>query len=255
MILNYDNYGTGGKVVVLLHGMAGSSQYWKPVIPYLTKDCRIIAIDLLGFGHSPKPKNVNYDYSVHLQSILETLDSLGIKGPVTLAGHSMGALLALRLATVYPGRIHKLVLIAMPIYSSRQAAHQAITNCSAVKELAYYGWTSHVLCSTWCRALRPLSRRLAPLYLSTLTKEAARDSVLHTWQSYSQSLHHIIENQTVGQDLVNATVPTTILHGDQDKDCLTDSLEPLPKHVTVCTMPGDHQIINTHSKRIARYLQ
>jgi pimeloyl-ACP methyl ester carboxylesterase len=44
-----------GEVVVLLHGVAGSSQTWRPIIPQLAKRHRVIAPDLLGHG-PPNPE-------------------------------------------------------------------------------------------------------------------------------------------------------------------------------------------------------
>jgi hypothetical protein len=50
-----------GEVVVLIHGMAGSSETWEAVLPRLARNYRVIAPDLLGHGHSDKPRT---DYSL-----------------------------------------------------------------------------------------------------------------------------------------------------------------------------------------------
>ncbi|HUP26406.1 MAG TPA: alpha/beta hydrolase [Candidatus Limnocylindrales bacterium] len=252
MVLNYEDHGSG-PVIVFIHGMAGSLRYWSPFMSYVATGHRTIAIDLLGFGHSPMPTDVVYDYQTHIGSILETLDHVGIKEPVLLIGHSMGGLIALRLAALHPARVKGLVLIAMPIYSDELTAHNAITGTSRLKELAYYGFTSKLLCNVWCRFLRPLSGRLAPKYLRHLTYEAARDSVLHTWQSYAQSLHNVIELQDVLNDIAIVNVPIIMVYGDHDvpADLHPKELLSHHKHLQIQVLQGTHQILNEHSQQIA----
>lgn len=50
-----------GDVLLLIHGMAGSSATWQAIIPLLSKKYRVIAPDLLGHGMSAKPRG---DYSL-----------------------------------------------------------------------------------------------------------------------------------------------------------------------------------------------
>ena len=47
---------SGGPVLVLLHGLASSSQTWAPVLPLLGRVAHVIAPDLLGHGQSAKPR-------------------------------------------------------------------------------------------------------------------------------------------------------------------------------------------------------
>lgn len=251
MVLNYKDYGGNGGVIVLLHGMAGSLRYWDNFSPYISKGHRLIAIDLLGFGHSPMPKNVTYDYPTHMESIRQTLDHIGITEPFILVGHSMGGLIALRYAAEHPAAVSRLVVIGMPIYGSPRAARYGITHGSKLKELAYYGNTSRLLCTLWCRFLRPLSSRLAPFYLPGLSRDSARDSVLHTWQSYAQSLHYILESQTVGRDLANLTIPVVMIYGDRDiPEALVGAVAD-HKHVKIYIFHGTHQIIYEQPQKIA----
>lgn len=255
MLLYHTDQGEG-EPVVLLHGMAGSGRYWDTFIPYLGNKNRIINIDLLGYGRSPMPGDDPYTYESHLRSIIETLDHLKMTRPVILVGHSMGALLALRLATLYPERVTKLVLIGMPIYSDAEHARNAITKSRLRNKLTFYGPTSHVLCITWCRILRPVSKRIAPYYLKYLPKTAAEDSVLHTWQSYSRSLANIVENQQVGQDITRISVPTILIYGSNDlpegfkEFSATKAFQNIDTHV----LPGGHQIVYEHPREIVGYI-
>lgn len=251
MLLHYTNQGQG-KPIVFLHGMAGSGRYWNSFLPFVASGHHIITIDLAGFGKSPKPKNVTYNYAYHVQCILETLDHIDLPRPFALVGHSMGSLIALRLAATNPEAVESLLLIAMPIYIDPRQAKRHITSCSKLKELAYYGVTSRLLCTMWCSMLRPISSRLAPYYLPHLSRDAAQDSVKHTWQSYSQSLHNIIENQNVQKDLDNLKYPATLIYGDTDIPPGLNSVKS--NNMNIQILRGTHQIIHEQSEAIGRLI-
>jgi pimeloyl-ACP methyl ester carboxylesterase len=53
--VSYRGGGTG-PVVVLIHGMAGSSETWEPVLDRLAEHCTVVAPDLLGHGDSDQPR-------------------------------------------------------------------------------------------------------------------------------------------------------------------------------------------------------
>lgn len=256
MLLHYIDSNSEGETIVLLHGMSGSARYWQNFTPYLPKSRRIVALDLLGFGLSPKPKNIIYNYETHLESIIQTLKHIGVCMPLTLVGHSMGGLLALRLAAKHPDLVKKLVLIAAPIYETPHQAHLAITQSSKLKELAYYGFSSRILCNTWCRFLRPISTRLAPIYLPHLSELAAKDSVLHTWQSYSQSMENVIENQSVSLDISAYNKPVILVYGSADSLFSRDGLKNITdgKVVKLHIFRGNHQIIDQHPLEIANII-
>lgn len=240
MILNYQDNGSG-KPIVLLHGMAASLRYWGVYIEDLAKTNRVIAIDLMGFGKSPNSNS--YKPRSHADAIKETLDSLGVSQPITLLGHSMGALIALKFAVLYPKLVSKLILANMPIYKDASEAKEDITQSKRLLKLTYYGPASHILCTTWCYALRPISKRLAPKYLPHLPKHIAEDSVMHTWRSYSESMEHVISNQHVHADLDKLTMPTTLIYGNKESAVVLanlKSLPALPGHVKVLLVEGTH---------------
>jgi pimeloyl-ACP methyl ester carboxylesterase len=99
-----------GEVLLLIHGMGGSSQTWRDVIPMLATKYRVIAPDLLGHGQSDKPRG---DYSVGSFAVLarDLLDGLGI-GEVTVVGHSLGGGIAMQFAHQHPQYCKGIVLIS-----------------------------------------------------------------------------------------------------------------------------------------------
>lgn len=254
MLLHYTDSGEGPPVV-LIHGMAASGRYWLTLQSYLKKK-RVISLDLLGYGRSPMPKNIVYNYDSHIKSIIETLDSINVNQPFTLVGHSMGALLALRLAVTYPTRVSKLIIVSMPVYKNAATARQMITSSKLLTRLAYYGPTSYALCTVWCKFMRPISRRVAPLYLRYLPKIVAEDSVYHTWQSYSQTMSNVIEDQHVLQDIAALTMTTKLVYGHSDLPAMLKGIDisSVSKNAKLVILQGSHQIVNEQPAELAELI-
>ena len=88
-----------GPTVVFLPGLGGTTRYWSSRVAALERRYRVVLVDLLGFGDSPRPW-ARYSVERHVQSLAEVLRPYG---RVTLVGHSLGALLSGMCATVLAG--------------------------------------------------------------------------------------------------------------------------------------------------------
>ena len=97
------------EVLLLLHGMAGSSQTWRSVIKPLSRRFRVIAPDLPGHGESTKPRS---DYSLGAFAVLlrDLLGELGVTR-ATIIGHSLGGGVAMQFAYQFPERTERLILV------------------------------------------------------------------------------------------------------------------------------------------------
>jgi pimeloyl-ACP methyl ester carboxylesterase len=97
------------RTVVLLHGRNFPSSYWEPTIKALTEaGYRVVAPDQIGFGKSSKP-GFAYSFDAMARATIALLDSLHVDR-FDLIGHSMGGMLAVRLARAYGSRIDHLIL-------------------------------------------------------------------------------------------------------------------------------------------------
>lgn len=240
-LLNYQKTGSG-PTVVFLHGMAGSLRYWTDYRDRLSSTHTVITLDLLGFGHSPKP-HIEYTADTHVIAILQTLDKIGVTD-FTLVGHSMGALIAVHLADKIPRRVTDLVLISVPIYTSPRQSRQRITLDRKRRKYAYYGLTSKVLCTTWCTLLRPISRRVAKYYIKNKPLYVSEDSVLHTWHSFSSSLFHVIEHQHFDRDIQLLNRPIVMLYGDDEDSVVLENAATIAKFNSTVAI---EILIGTHS--------
>ena len=102
---------SGGPVVVLQHGLAGSSATWLPVLPALGRCARVIAPDLLGHGQSAKPRDGDYSLGAHAAGVRDLLVVLGLDR-ATVIGHSFGGGVAMQFAYQFPELTERLVLVA-----------------------------------------------------------------------------------------------------------------------------------------------
>ncbi|HEV2705456.1 MAG TPA: alpha/beta hydrolase [Pyrinomonadaceae bacterium] len=100
-----------GRTVVLLHGKNFSAAYWAETIkPLLAEGYRVVAPDQIGFGKSSKPASYQFSFQALAANTRSLLDSLRV-GKFVLVGHSMGGMLAVRMALMYPERVERLVLV------------------------------------------------------------------------------------------------------------------------------------------------
>jgi pimeloyl-ACP methyl ester carboxylesterase len=98
-----------GPVVLLVHGMAGSSATWTHVMPALARRFTVVAPDLLGHGESAKPRS-EYSLGTHANSLRDLLNALG-HDRATLVGQSLGGGVVMQLAYQFPERCERLVLV------------------------------------------------------------------------------------------------------------------------------------------------
>lgn len=101
--------GDGDEVLLLIHGMAGSAQTWRAVLPQLAKKYRVIAPDLLGHGQSSKPRT-DYSLGAFAVGLRDLLDELGVRS-ATVVGHSLGGGVAMQFLYQHPEYCRRLVLI------------------------------------------------------------------------------------------------------------------------------------------------
>jgi len=101
--------GGDGPVLLLLHGIAGSSRTWIPAMELLQADYTVVAPDFVGHGHSAKPAG---DYSLGnfanwMRDLLVVLDI----ERATVIGQSFGGGVAMQFAYQFPDRCERLVLV------------------------------------------------------------------------------------------------------------------------------------------------
>lgn len=106
----YIDEGRGEKTLILVHGLASNAGFWRYVIPELSSQYRVIAVDLPGYGKSSKG---DYPYGMrwYADQLMVLMDELDIAEAV-LVGHSMGGQISMHASLRHPERVQALVLAA-----------------------------------------------------------------------------------------------------------------------------------------------
>ena len=107
---NIDYFKKGKDTLVLIHGLGADKDTWLQLAKYLTKNYRIIALDLPGHGLSTQDFSINYSVEVQAQCINELLRTLKIQ-QVHMIGSSMGGAIATKLTYMHPEIVSSLILI------------------------------------------------------------------------------------------------------------------------------------------------
>jgi len=221
-VLHYREIGTRGPLVAFLPGVGGTTRYFETRVGPMGASHRILLLDLLGYGRSPKPWR-RYTVDRHVAALRTVL---GPRGPMTLVGHSFGAVAALAYAARYPTDVTGLVLLAMPCFGGLE---QALTYYRGRRTPDAWIMTNLVLGAITCVITRRLLGHLLPRLLRDLPREVAEDLVLHTWLSSLSTIWDGVYRYDPRRDAdrLPPAVPVLVLHGDRDTTAPLDGVRRL----------------------------
>lgn len=229
--LHVESRGYGPETLVFIPGLGGTTRYWAARVDSLENRYRIVLVDLLGFGQSPKPWT-RYSVERHvleLRAVLKRFD------PVTLVGHSLGALLAFAYAARHPASVQNIVALGMPYFSSQGDAY---TYFRRGPMRGGFLATNIVLTMVTCILTRRVFGWLLPIVIRSVPREVAEDLVRHTWRSSTSSLWEVVYRYAVVDDLrrVPAAVGILFIHGDGDVIAPLSAIQRLVANYPQCSL-------------------
>jgi pimeloyl-ACP methyl ester carboxylesterase len=201
-----------GPALVFIPGLSGTTRYWRGRLGDLEKKYRILLIDPLGFGDSPKPWS-RYTVDSHVDALYQTLKN---EKQFALVGHSMGTLLSIAYAARHPEQVERLVLLSTPFFGGDAKAARRFFSSQPVP----LGWffSNMVLAAVICMITRRIFGRLMPYFRSDLPREVAADIVKHSWRSFTSSFWEVICNYDAKRDAdALGDLPVLCIHGDLDE--------------------------------------
>ncbi|MGC3995338.1 MAG: alpha/beta hydrolase [Propionicimonas sp.] len=203
-----------GPVVVLLHGINSTADDMRPLVALLTLDYRVIAPDLLGFGGSPKPLDIDYTTDEHVAVLAATLDDLDLPGRFLLLGYSLGGDIAARYAAHHPERVRRLFLLSTPFYLPPENYVKHRFGTSYVKAV-FWTWLWRVIGDQKQRNTPFYALAAGPLRGPVEEYIRAEELPIH-WEVMARTLQNTITATTLVDDLPKLTMPTTFALGVKD---------------------------------------
>ncbi|CAN6585769.1 unnamed protein product [Malus baccata var. baccata] len=274
----------GQEDVLFIHGFISSSAFWtETLFPNFSSAAkssfRLFAIDLLGFGRSPKPTDSMYTLREHLEMIERSVLEPNKVNSFHIVAHSLGCIIALALAVKYPSSIKSLTLLAPPYYPipKGEQATQYVMRRVAPRRVwpaiafgasiaCWYEHISRTICLLICK-----NHRFVEFLTKLVTRNRIRTFLLegffcHTHNAAWHTLHNIICG-TAGKmekylDAVrdNLKCDVNVFHGKDDElipvECSYSVQSKIPRARVVVIEKKDHiTVVVGRQKAFARELE
>jgi len=227
-----------GDPLILLHGFPEYWYGWRKQIPYFAEQgYRVIVPDQRGYNLSDKPESIDaYQIDILAGDVQQLIEVLGYER-VYLAGHDWGAAVAWQVATIYPERLHKLVILNVP-YPTILTDYLRQGYINQLFKSWYIGFFQIPLLPESILSAnnyRGLEQSLKSGNLNAFTAEdvkkykvawsqpGAVTAMLNWYRAAGRSLFNVFAQSTAG---VRITVPTLMLWGEQDIALSKDLAQP-----------------------------
>ena len=213
-----------GQTIVLLHGKNFNGYYWEQTAKeLLATGFRVIMPDQIGFGKSSKPNQYQFSFHQLADNTLTILDSLKIDRFILL-GHSMGGMLASRMAVMYPNRVEKLILenpIGLEDYK-RFSPYQPIEKQFAAElKNTYQSYKDYMLTYYYDGKWKPEYDKWLDLLAGWTI---GRDFRLTAWNAALTS--DMVYTQPVLYDFEQIQCPTLLIIGTRDRTAIGRNFAP-----------------------------
>lgn len=213
--IHYIEHGSkDAPVVLLVHGLGGSSEYWRQLLscPEMQK-YRLLAIDMLGFGRSDKPKDFDYSLEAQADAIREFLTLKGVD-KVTYVGHSMGGTVGMTLIQQQPSIVKKLVLVDSTI-SGDYFGNKTFNRISRWGE-----WKFRLVFPV----LKICAKKLTSSFFEAPSQQtinmaahAMRQSTYYSFHRSLKCLHRSVKEHQFLEDFKNLRIPHYYIFGTEDE--------------------------------------
>lgn len=248
------------RATVLLHGLVASGDTFGSAFDGFGARGFLVVPDLLGFGRSMDAQRSRFSLEDHLTALDDMLNVLGIsESRLTIAGHSLGALIALHWAARRSAQVTALTLWSAPLYRNAREAHVRLKQMGILEALfAHDTNLARISCQLMC-AVRPLARALAVAISPDLPVPISSKAVSHTWPAYRDGMEILYSDwwQPLRQ-LEKTRIPITLMAGARDPAQVPDRARELASEYSSLreiTVPGATHILPiTHGAFCAREL-
>lgn len=256
MKLSIETHGSG-QPIVLIHGMGSAATAWKPIIPTIAKQLKVITIDLPGHGRSALSPIQSMDAASLSQLVLKNLKEIGID-EFHLVGNSLGGWVCLEIAATNPSAVKSITALApaglwLTPFTSRYPGELALrVMASGVEKLApsllNYTWAKKIGFETVSPRWKDLSYEIC---LDATNAMATATGYFPAWDAL---LGKRFDKQ------IDSQIPITIIFGDSDhtlpaKTCQERSLAPAHAKWIILSQTGHAPMWDSPAEVLSEILE
>jgi len=244
-----------GEPVLLVHGITTYSFIWRRIIPLLSKDHDVIAVDLLGCGESDKPLNVSYAIKDHAERLYEFITKLGL-GKFHFVGHDLGGGMGQIFAVRHPERLSDLTLINTVAYDFWPVQPIIALRTPIVRQLLMASFdlgTFKLVVKKGIYHKERVTNELMDLFMRPMQTREGRKAFMHFAKCLDN--HNLME---IEDALRGLKIPVLIIRGDADPylgATISEKLHrEIPGNRLVRIPTGGHFVQEDEPERIAQEL-
>ena len=217
--LSYVEHGyASGVPVILLHGYTDSWKSFEKVLPLLPSNIHAFAISQRGHGNSSKPGN-GYD-SKSIAGDLAAFIMQKKLGPVIVAGHSWGGVVAQQFALDHPTLVKSIIIVSSAAaFNDNPGIPEFVQEIKNIQDSVSYQFVTEFQKST---IIKPIDS----IYFNELISES-RKVPLHVWKSVANGIMQV----DLVPGLHKIQVPVLIIWGDKDYICPKEDQEIFLKEI------------------------
>lgn len=219
--ITYDEYGSGDRALVLIHGLLMNRRMFAKLGPSLAdRGYRVICVDLLGHGRSDRPEDLRlYSMPLFSRQVLALLDHLELD-EAAVGGTSLGANVTLELVTRHPDRVRG-IFVEMPVLDNALAACAAIFT-PAILGLRFARPVFEVV--SWATRAIPRSAFMVDIGLDWVRQRPGPSSSVLEGLFFGETAPHREERQQIQKPTLIIGHPNDPLHPFSDSGMLADEI-------------------------------
>jgi pimeloyl-ACP methyl ester carboxylesterase len=221
--------GGKGEPLLLLHGFGANKDNFTFVARNLVPTCHVIVPDHIGFGESSRPAGADYSSAAQAKRLHQLMQSLGLS-KIHIGGSSMGGLIAMRYAVLYPGEVESMWLLApggiwsAPESELRRIIRETGENPLIAKNEDQFARTFDFVMSRPPFIPRPV--------LDVMAQERIRNVELE------KRIFNEIKADSVEEAVRGLTIPALIVWGEEDR-----AINAATAPVLVSLLPNSRAIV------------